>query len=349
MTKNNKVLLGMSGGVDSSSAAVILQQSGYEVIGTTFIQLDESTMTEAIADAKKVADLLGIEHFVMDLRKEFKEEIIDYFYKEYEQGRTPNPCVKCNKEIKYKKFIEKANELGIYHIASGQYVKIDKNSTDGRQYIKKASNLKKDQSYYLYNFKESDLNRLLMPLGEIESKDIARQILKDKGITFSDKKESQEICFIKDDDYISFIEQYFNPSTKLGNYIDKNGNVLGKHEGIHKYTIGQRKGLGIALGTPHYVTEINPKTNEVTLGLENELYRDECNLKEYNIIYNNYNLKDKEFSCKIRYSAKETKAIIEEQASQLKITFKEPVKALTQGQSLVFYDGDILVGGGIIL
>lgn len=349
MTMNNynkKVLLGMSGGVDSSSAAIILQEKGFEVIGATFIQYSLESMEEAVADAKRVAGILGIEHFVMDLRKEFETEIISYFHSEYEKGRTPNPCVKCNKEIKYKLFMEEADKRGIRYISSGQYARVIKE--DSGYLVKKAKNTSKDQSYYLYNLQGKDLDRVIFPLGDLDSKEQARQLLKSKGVEFYQKKESQEICFVKDDKYIEFIEQYFDPETKLGSFVDTKGEILGKHEGIHKYTVGQRKGLGIALGTPHYVLDINPENNNVTLGLSNQLEKSACYLSDYNIIYDNYDLNGKVFSCKTRYSARETLAEISRLDNQLMVTFKEKVRAVTPGQSLVFYDGDVLVGGGII-
>ncbi|MDP3387394.1 MAG: tRNA 2-thiouridine(34) synthase MnmA [Eubacteriales bacterium] len=343
---NKKVLLGMSGGIDSSSAAIILQEKGFEVIGVTFIQKSLESMEEAVADAKRIARMLDIEHFVMDLRQAFEQEIVQYFHTEYEKGRTPNPCVKCNKEIKYKRFIEEADRRGIHYISSGQYARVVKEN-DG-YLIKKAKNLSKDQSYYLYNLQGKDLDRVLFPLGELDSKEQARQLLKSKGVEFYQKKESQEICFIQDDKYIEFIEQYFDPKTKLGNFVDSDGNVLGKHEGIHKYTVGQRKGLGIALGTPHYVLDINPDNNNVTLGLSNQLEKSGCYLSDYNIIYDNYDLNGKEFSCKIRYSSRESIARISRVNDKLFVEFKEKVRAVTPGQSLVFYDGDVLIGGGII-
>lgn len=343
---NKKVLLGMSGGIDSSSAAIILQENGFEVIGVTFIQKSFKSMEEAVADAKRIADMLKIEHFVMDLREEFEQEIVHYFYTEYEKGRTPNPCVRCNKEIKYKRFLEEADKRGIHNISSGQYARVMKE--DSGYLVKKAKNISKDQSYYLYNLQEKDLNRVILPLGELDSKEQARQLLKSRGVEFYQKKESQEICFIKDEKYIAFIEQYFDPKAKLGNFVDVNGNVLGKHEGIHKYTIGQRKGLGIALGTPHYVLDINPENNNVTLGLSNQLEKSGCYLSDYNIIYDNYDLNEKEFSCKIRYSARESLALISRVGDQLFVEFKDKTRAVTPGQSLVFYDGDVLVGGGII-
>lgn len=343
---NRKVLLGMSGGVDSTAAAVILQQNGYEVIGVTFVQTSFEEMEPAIRDAKKAADVLGIEHYILDLRTEFNEEIIKYFHSEYDRGRTPNPCVKCNQVIKYKKFLEEADRLGAQYISSGQYAKIV--LEDGRYLIKKAKNKSKDQSYYLYNLREKDLERILMPLGDIKDKEEARQIIKDINLDFSQKKESQEICFISDNDHVGFLEKYINPQKKLGNFVDMKGRILGKHKGIHKYTVGQRKGLGIALGSPRYVIKIDADDNNVILGLEKDLYKDSCVLEEYNIVFDDYDIENKSLMCKIRYSAREAEASIRREGQTLIVNFKEPVKALAPGQSLVFYDGEILIGGGII-
>lgn len=343
---NKKVLLGMSGGVDSTAAAVVLQQKGYEVIGVTFVQTSFEEMEPAIGDAKKAAEVLGIDHYVLDLRKEFNEEIISYFHSEYDRGRTPNPCVKCNQVVKYKKFLEEADRLGAWYISSGQYAKIV--SEDGRYLIKKAENLYKDQSYYLYNLKEKDLERILMPLGDIKDKEEARQIVKDIDLDFSQKKDSQEICFISDNDHVGFLEQYINPQKKLGNFVDTKGRILGRHKGIHKYTVGQRKGLGIALGSPRYVVRIDAIDNTVVLGLEKDLYADSCTLEEYNIVYDDYDIEEKPLMCKIRYSAREAEASIKRDGQKLLVTFTEPVKSLAPGQSMVFYDGDVLIGGGII-
>ena len=345
-TKNNKVLLGMSGGIDSSSAAIMLQDKGYEVIGTTFVQHRFEEMASSINDAKQVAHQLGIEHFVMDIRDLFKQEVIAYFHKEYERGRTPNPCVKCNQVIKYQHFIKEADKRGIYHIASGQYAKVVKTSA-GYQ-IHKATNKKKDQSYYLYQLKEKDLPRLLLPLGDIADKENARQLLKDRGIALYHKQESQEICFIKDDQYIPFIEQYFDPKSKVGNFVDSSGKVLGSHKGIHRYTIGQRKGLGIALGTPHYVVDINSETNEITLSDQMALQHQSCLLTNSNLIDEQINLTNETFQCKIRYTSKELPATLAWEGNELKVTFLEPIRALTPGQSLVCYQGDRLIGGGMI-
>ena len=345
-TYNKKVLLGMSGGVDSTAAAVILQQNGYEVIGVTFVQTSFEEMKSAIEDAKRAADVLGIVHYVLDLRKEFQEEIIKYFHSEYDRGRTPNPCVKCNQVVKYKKFIEEADRIGARYIASGQYAKII--SENDRYYIKKAENIYKDQSYYLYNLSEKDLERILMPLGNMKDKEEARQIIKDINLDFSQKKDSQEICFISDNDHVGFLEEYINPQKKLGNFVDTKGRILGKHKGIHKYTVGQRKGLGIALGSPRYVVKIDALNNDVVLGMEKDLYESSCSLEDYNIVPHDYQINNKKLMCKIRYSARESQATIKDEGDMLRVVFTQPVKALAPGQSLVFYDGDILIGGGII-
>lgn len=343
---NKKVLLGMSGGVDSTAAAVLLQQKGYEVTGVTFVQTSFEEMETAINDAKKAADVLGIKHYVLDLRKEFQEEIIKYFHSEYDIGRTPNPCVKCNQVIKHKKFLEEADRLGIKYISSGQYARIV--FENERYFIKKSENRPKDQSYYLYNLKEKDLKRILMPLGNIRDKENVRQIVKNMNLDFSQKKDSQEICFISDNDHIGFLEEYLNPQKKLGNFVDMKGHIIGKHKGIHKYTVGQRKGLGIALGSPRYVIKIDADNNNVVLGLEKDLYENSCILEEYNIVLDDYDIENKTLMCKIRYSAKESEATVLRVANNLIVKFTEPVKALAPGQSLVFYDGDILIGGGII-
>ncbi len=343
---NKKVLLGMSGGVDSTASVIVLKNSGYEVIGATYKLTDDESVDQSILDAKNAAQKLGIEHIVVDYRKEFKDKVISDFINEYMIGHTPNPCVVCNKNIKFDKFLKTADEMGIKYVASGQYAKIDKRN--GRYYVVKARNIIKDQTYFLYTLKEDILDRVLFPMGDMESKDDTRQLVKDAGIEIYSKKDSQEICFIKNMKYTDYISRNSDVVSKKGNFVDMNGNILGSHEGIVNYTIGQRKGLGIALGKPAFVIDINYENNTVVLGENEDLFNDELKLYDYNFINDEYNKDNIKLSVKIRYAAKEESVAIKKEADHILVKFDNPVRAITKGQSVVFYDGDVLVGGGVI-
>jgi len=346
MMDNKKVLLGMSGGVDSTASVIVLQNLGYEVIGATYRLTDDESVDQSILDAKNAAQKLGIEHIVVDYRKDFKDKVISDFINEYMIGHTPNPCVVCNKNIKFDKFLKTADEMGIKYVASGQYAKIDKRN--GKYYVVKARNIIKDQTYFLYTLKEDILDRVLFPMGDMESKDDTRQLVKDAGIEIYSKKDSQEICFIKNMKYTDYISRNSDVVSKKGNFVDINGNVLGSHEGIVNYTIGQRKGLGIALGKPAFVIDIDYENNTVVLGENEDLFNDELKLYDYNFINDEYNKDNIKLSAKIRYAAKGESVAIKKEANHILVKFDNPVRAITKGQSVVFYDGDILVGGGVI-
>jgi len=346
MMDNKKVLLGMSGGVDSTASVIVLQNLGYEVIGATYRLTDDESVDQSILDAKNAAQKLGIEHIVVDYRKDFKDKVISDFINEYMIGHTPNPCVVCNKNIKFDKFLKTADEMGIKYVASGQYAKIDKRN--GKYYVVKARNIIKDQTYFLYTLKEDILDRVLFPMGDMESKDDTRQLVKDAGIEIYSKKDSQEICFIKNMKYTDYISRNSDVVSKKGNFVDINGNVLGSHEGIVNYTIGQRKGLGIALGKPAFVIDIDYENNTIVLGDNEDLFKDELKLYDYNFINDEYNKDNIKLSAKIRYAAKEESVAIKKEANHILVKFDNPVRAITKGQSVVFYDGDILVGGGVI-
>lgn len=341
-----KVMVGMSGGVDSSVAAFLLKEQGYDVIGVNMKmwQFDENHLKE-INDARKVADNIGIPFYIMDFKDIFKRDVIDYFICEYIEGRTPNPCIACNKFVKFDAFLKKAMDLGVEYIATGHYAKIEKVGT--RFLLKKSVDDKKDQTYVLYNLSQFVLQHTLMPCSSY-SKDEIRRIAKEIGIQIHDKKDSEEICFIPDNNHGAYIKRNAPDKVKEGNFVDKTGKILGKHKGIVYYTIGQRKGLGISFGKPVYVIDINPWKNEVVLGSEEDIFKKELIAKDVNYIpFDKLNEKMK-VQVKVRYSAKPTPAVIMPYEDKVKVVFEKKVRAITKGQSVVFYDDDIVVGGGII-
>lgn len=356
LKEKKKVLVLMSGGVDSSTTALILKNQGFDVTGATMALFgDNNSLAEDpnVKDAKMVADFLKIKHIILDLRKKFKREVIDYFSNEYINGKTPNPCVMCNKHIKFGEMLSFAKKNGFDYLASGHYASIFFYENLKEWLIKKAP-INKDQSYVLYNLKQEDLKYILLPLYEFEKTDV-RKIAKEQGLPVAEKPESQEICFIKGCKYSDFIKNMCNFELKEGDFIDSKGNVLGKHSGVINYTIGQRSGLGVSFGKPVFVLDINSEKNTVTLGEEKELFSEGLFAKNVNIISKNLLPmgKEKYVHIKIRYNAKESPAkifVFEDEKKDLKakITFKESLKSVTKGQSVVFYKDDILLGGGVI-
>lgn len=332
-----KVLLAMSGGVDSSVAAIILQNSGYEVIGVTMQLLENES---DIKSAKSICDKLNVKHYILDLRKEFKETVINDFILSYKSGITPNPCVLCNKNIKFGKLYEFSKEINCDYFATGHYAKVGYDK-ELEQYVIRKSNAKnKDQTYVLYGIDKNIIKDLIFPLGEFESKNQIRKIAQENNLEIANKKDSQEICFIPNNDYSSYIGKGEN-----GKIIDKCGRILGIHKGFINYTIGQRKGLGISHETPLYVIKIDPIKNEIIVGEEKDLYTNEVYASNLNFLIQ----LNSEIKAKIRYSAKEAKAkIYLINDNKAKIIFEEPQRAVTPGQSIVFYSNDMLVGGGII-
>ena len=363
MTSKNEisVAVAMSGGVDSSAAAAILQEEGYSVFGVTMllpqaaelhepeVSLDDDT--PAIHDAKKVAEILGIQHVVVDLRREFRERIVQYFCDEYRAGRTPNPCILCNPQIKFGRLFDEAQKLGAERLATGHYVKIAHLPATGRYALRVAENLAKDQSYFLYRLTQEQLARSLFPLAGL-TKDVIRQKARDVGLVHvAEKAESQENCFVGDQGYQEFLQDYLPPASQSkGPIIDTKGNLLGEHQGIHLYTIGQRRGLGVALGSPRYVVDIRPKSNTVVIGENHELFTREFFVQELNWMSLSGVTEAIECRVKIRYRNTATPATIMpgRHADEIKVAFQQSQRAVTPGQSAVFYDDDMVIGGGII-
>lgn len=338
----DKVLVGLSGGVDSSVCAYLLKRSGYEVIGATMKLLDNDT-----EEIKDIANQLNINYLELDYRKEFKEEVINYFADEYLQGKTPNPCIVCNKLFKFEKFYQYAKENNIKYIATGHYAKIEYSDKYQRYVLKKSKNKEKDQSYFLYNINKEILPYILFPLSDYNSKEEIRQIAKDNNLSVYSKSDSQDICFIKDNDYKKFLINNNYVKETTGNII-LNGKIIGIHTGLYKYTIGQRKGLGIAYEEPLYVTGFNKEKNELYVGTEKDLYTKTFKVKNYNLLLVEDIKEPLLVDVKIRYKSKESKAYINIIEDYINVAYLEPQKGVTSGQSAVFYIDDIVLGGGII-
>lgn len=343
-----RVLIAMSGGIDSSVAAMLLLEQGYELVGVTFRTYDtirESCLAkekgccsvESIMEAKHLAEQLGFEHHILDFRETFRKYVIANFVDEYRHGRTPNPCVLCNSHIKWGELMAAADEYGCDMIATGHYARIAQK--DGHYFLRRAVDTHKDQTYFLWMLTEENLRRTIFPLGDL-TKDEVRAIALQHGFEkLSKKRESQEICFVADNDYRTFLASE-GVETVAGDYVDKDGKVLGRHSGYTCYTIGQRKGLGIALGTPAFVTKIDAERNQVTLGSHDDLFINEVRIGN-NRFTGDYS---RPVQAQIRYRSLPSEAHYNNGI----LTFIEPVWAVTPGQSVVIYQDDLLVGGGII-
>ena len=351
-----KVVIGMSGGVDSSVAAYLLKEQGYDVIGITMrLTPDNEEICEleggccglsAVQDARRVCAKLDIPFYVVNFKSLFKEKVIDNFINEYMCGRTTNPCVQCNKYLKFDALLRKAQEIGADYIATGHYAKVEK--VGDRYSLVCSDDQKKDQTYMLYNLTQYQLEHILMPCGAY-TKDKIREIAKEIGLDVHNKKDSEDICFIPDNNHGKFIENELKGDIKTGNFVDKDGNVLGQHKGIVYYTIGQRKGLGLALGRPVFVTNINAKNNQVVIGSEEEIFKNGLVAKDVNFIPFERLEGEMKVLAKARYSAKMSEATISPlPEGKVKVIFKDKQRAITKGQSVVFYDGNSVVGGGII-
>lgn len=354
-----KALIAMSGGIDSSVAAYIMKQRGYECIGATMklfqnedvgVSREHSCCSlDDVQDARSVAYKLNIPYYVYNFADRFAEKVIDNFVGCYEMGITPNPCIECNRHLKFKYLYDKARELGLDYIVTGHYSDIYFDDSTGRYVLKKAADPAKDQSYVLYSMTQEQLAHTIFPLASI-SKTEVRQIAKDNGFVNADKSESQDICFVQNGRYADFIREYTGSDYPEGDFVDLNGNVLGRHKGIINYTVGQRKGLGISYAKPLYVVAVNPCNNTVVLGDNSDLFTRELTADNINLISAERLEKPVHLKAKIRYKHEEQWATVTQTGDDtIKVVFDEPQRAITRGQAVVLYDGDIVVGGGTIM
>ena len=346
-----KILLGMSGGVDSSVSALLLKEAGYDVIGTTLELFAGSSCCNinTYIDAKNVCNQIGIPHFTFNYKEEFKKYVIDDFINCYANCKTPNPCIECNKFMKFGIMYDKAKEMGCEYIGTGHYAKTEYSEKYGRWVLKKSKAGRKDQSYVLWNIPKDLIQYVVFPLGDFESKDEIRKIAKSHDLKVANKPDSEDICFIPDGNYKKFLENNSDIKPKTGNIVNSKGQVLGKHTGLYNYTIGQRKGLGISNPVPLFVLGFNPDKNEVIVGEESELYKKEIEVTDINLLLVDEIKEWMEVTVKTRYSAKEAKAKIKQEGENIKVILDEPQKAITPGQSAVFYVDDIVLGGGKIV
>lgn len=367
MSKHGRILVAMSGGIDSSLAAVMLHEEGYEVIGMTMKTWDYASSggskketgccsLDSINDARNIAVNLGFPHYILDIREEFGDYVIDHFTGEYLEGRTPNPCVLCNTHIKWDSLLRRADKLDCEFIATGHYANVREVGSlkeKSRYVISKGTDTWKDQSYVLWGVSQESLARTKLPLGYLKKSEIREMATQKEFYDLVNKKESYEICFVPDNDYRGFLKRRvegLEERVKGGNFVLEDGKVVGKHEGYPFYTIGQRKGLGIAFGTPMFVTEIRKDTNEVVLGHEKSLDKDGMMVGK--IVMQKYadlNGKSLETNTKIRYKHDGSPATITQEGDKMKVIFNEPVSGIAPGQAAVFYEGDDVVGGGWIL
>ena len=355
---NSKAIIAMSGGVDSSVAACLMKQRGFDCIGVTMklfanedigISREHSCCSlDDVEDARSVARMLGIPYYVFNFSDRFHEDVIARFISAYENGRTPNPCIDCNRYLKFDKLYHRAKELDRDFVVTGHYARIEQDTETGRYLLKKAVDPAKDQSYVLYSLTQEQLAHTLFPLGSMTKPDV-RKIAEEQGFINARKHDSQDICFVQNGSYADFIEEHTGRSYPAGNFVDRDGNILGRHRGIIRYTIGQRKGLGLALPEPMYVCAVNPSDNTVVLGKESELYTRELTAKDINLISLPFIEKPMRVKAKVRYRQPEMQATVTQtDADTIRVEFDEPQRAVTAGQAVVLYDGDTVVGGGTI-
>ena len=362
-SKNNRVIIAMSGGIDSSVAALLMKQQGYECAGITMKLFDseyngdidyEKTCCSLsdIEDARSVAYSLDMPYYVFNFKDSFDENVIRRFVNAYIQGSTPNPCIDCNRFIKFRRLFQRAKELEYDYVVTGHYARMEYDNANGKYLLKKGVDEKKDQSYVLYSMSQKQLAHVKFPLGGLTKPEV-RKIAEEHGFLNAHKKESQDICFIKKNqngDYADFIEKYTGRTFQPGDFVDTAGNILGRHNGIIRYTIGQRRGLGVALNQPMYVQNKCVETNTVTLCTDEELYSKNLTARDINLITVDRIDGKINIKAKVRYNQKEQPAVAEQTGDdELRVEFDSPQRAITRGQAVVLYDGDIVVGGGTIL
>ena len=354
-----KVVVGMSGGVDSSVAAYLLQKEGYEVIGVTMqIWQDEDSDSaqanggccglSAVDDARRVANTLGIPYYVMNFQNEFKENVIDYFVNEYQKGSTPNPCIACNRYVKWESMLTKSLAIGADYIATGHYAQIEQ-LPNGRYAIKNSVTAQKDQTYALYNLTQEQLKKTLMPVGAY-TKDVIREMAMDISVRIANKPDSQDICFVADGDYATFIEENSEMRIREGNFVTSDGTIVGRHKGIIHYTVGQRRGLGLSLGYPTFVLKIKTDTNEVVVGPMEESMSVTVKANRLTFMSVEDITEPIRVLAKIRYNHKGDWCVVEKTGEdEITCTFDNAQRAATPGQAIVLYDGDYVLGGGTIM
>ncbi|MDD7363512.1 MAG: tRNA 2-thiouridine(34) synthase MnmA [Peptoniphilus sp.] len=353
----SRILVAMSGGVDSSVAAYLLQKAGHECIGVTMKLYQNETVQNTghtccslddIDDARMVSAKLGIDYFVYDFSERFEEEVIDKFIAYYEKGWTPNPCIDCNRFLKFNDLYRRAKDLDCDFIATGHYARIDYDETSGRYTLKKGPDAKKDQSYVLYNLTQDQLAHTLFPLGEL-TKDEVRAIAEEAGLVNAKKHDSQDICFVPDGDYKGFLERFQGKTYESGDIVDREGHILGRHDGAVGYTIGQRKGLGVACGHPVYVVDKDMETNRVVVGPRDALKKRTLMAHDFNWVSVD-ETDDIKVTAKTRYHGEETAAVLKNLGEgKISLEFEQPHGAIANGQAVVCYDGDTVIGGGTIV
>mgnify|MGYP003318588443 CR=1 FL=1 len=346
--------MAMSGGIDSSVAALLLQQQNYDLVGVTFCNMDSFCQNQQGAteldEARALADKLGIEHHVLDVREVFRKTVIQNFIDEYLCCRTPNPCVICNPVIKWGQLLQFADEMNCQWLATGHYAQIG--CKNDRHFVRKGKDVRKDQSYFLWKLKDEFLRRTIFPLGGLTKQEVRELAAQNGFVSLSEKKESEEICFVPDDNYRTFLKENvpdLDEKMKPGKMVDKEGKVLGQHCGLYNYTIGQRRGLGIALGIPAYVVGLDEERNRVIIGSREDLMGRELRVRDANIVkYPDF--KDgQQVGCRIRYRSRGVRARLYHDGDYVRAELEAPVDSITPGQSAVFYEGDDLLGGGIIM
>lgn len=347
-----KALIAMSGGVDSSVAAWLTKQAGCECLGATMQLFPKPAAAENasddVAEAQAAAERLGMPHLVFDFAAEFRQQVMDRFAAAYEQGQTPNPCISCNRRLKFGRLLEEARRLGCTHIATGHYARIEYDAGRGRWLLQKAVDPSKDQSYVLFGLTQQQLACTLLPLGGLTKAQV-RQIAEQQGFANAHKRESQDICFVPDGDYAAFIQQHTGRSYPPGDFVDKHGNVLGRHRGIIHYTMGQRHGMGLALGRPAYVCGLCPQENTVQVGFAEDLYISGLRLREINLIALPELIEPQYFAVKMGYRRKEQPALVQQTGpDELSIRFVRPQRTTGLGQAAVIYAGNVVIGGGLI-